>query len=589
MLKRRTLIGAVFLLVLALFASIGAVTPVIQADPLPPLRRINAPYLGPIYMRYTAIAWFGQITPDENYSDIRVGYNNQEIYIDVTTFDRRLWYDTSPTAADLTNWDAVSIYLNKDGNAGSAPGASAYRFDGQLNWWEARPNWQTAYRGNGSQWVTTPLSFTTAIDFAWDSATVGGLNVDQNDRGWRIEYRLPFSAFGLSGPPPQGTIWGLGVAVHDRDSAAGPPRADRLWPSGVNAAQPATWGQLHFGLPEYVPSASVQPSGQATIRHGLNGAVVKDGTVGGHTNCGSGLNYWTQWPNQNYAGVTFFNVQNQVKIADWPCFAKTYLTFPLHAVPAGKVIISATVTLRQFGNAGAGWNPGPQPSFIQVLSVGEDWDENTLNWNNAPLPRENWGILEVDPLANPGYPGVPRTWDVSGAAAEAYAAGEPLRLAFYSADSDMHSGRYFYSSEADPEVRPTLNVIWGNVVGRLQVDAQPAVARQTDRITYTLTFLGDGSPMTVTDQLPAEVSAPGALSANAGTVAYVAGTRQVWWTGTPSAGEPITITYPVTVLVSAPMVIVNQITLNSETVAPAIATVYVVVNPRQVWLPVLRK
>ena len=63
--------------------------------PLTTLDRINAPYLPDgIYYRHTAVAWLGQVTPDENYSDVRVGYDNSEIFIHVATFDRRLWYDT---------------------------------------------------------------------------------------------------------------------------------------------------------------------------------------------------------------------------------------------------------------------------------------------------------------------------------------------------------------------------------------------------------------------------------------------------------------------------------------------------------------
>jgi hypothetical protein len=80
-----------------------------------------------------------------------------------------------------------------------------------------------------------------------------------------------------------------------------------------------------------------------------------------------------------------FNVQNQEDISDWPCFSKYYVTFPLTGVPARKVIISSTLTLYQIGTAGEGWTPSPQPSYIQVLTADQDWNENTLTWNNAPL------------------------------------------------------------------------------------------------------------------------------------------------------------------------------------------------------------
>jgi hypothetical protein len=140
----------------------------------------------------------------------------------------------------------------------------------------------------------------------------------------------------------------------------------------MTATQPATWGQLHFGLPVYTPPASL-PGGTVTIRQGLNGAIVPDAGVGGTIGalCPGSLNYiWNQWGTANFAGANGVNVQNQLNIADWPCFSKYYLTFPLSGVPSGKSIQSATLTLHQWG----GSDPNlAQPSLVQVLTVAEDW------------------------------------------------------------------------------------------------------------------------------------------------------------------------------------------------------------------------
>ncbi len=424
-------------------------------------RRVNAPYfVGDVPFGKTAVFWFGRVTPQQNYADVRVGYNDSELYVNVAVFDRRLWYDTTPSLAELTAWDATSLFLDLDGNTGDAPDANAYRFVAQLNWWEARGAWQGAYRGNNSNWVTATVPFTTTTGWRGDAP----LN-DVDDRGWVVTYRIPFAGLGLGGAPPQGTIWGLGVILHDRDDASGTFIPDQVWPETMNPASPATWGQLAFGLPTYTAPLAT-PGSMVTIRHGLNGAVVPDVSAGGDTVCGDGLDYWTEWGEANYAGAGHANVQNQADVADWPCFSKYYVTFPLNALPAGKVIISATLTLHQFGNAGAGWTPPPEPSLIQVHTINQDWSENTLNWNNAPLALENVSRAWVDPLPSfPGWPGVPRTWDVSGAVAAAYLAGVPLRLAFYSADGAYHSGRYFVTSDTgdwNAVGRPTLQVSWGN-------------------------------------------------------------------------------------------------------------------------------
>jgi hypothetical protein len=196
----------------------------------------------------------------------------------------------------------------------------------------------------------------------------------------------------------------------------------------------------------------------------LNGAIVKDAHVGGHTLCGEEFNpdFFNGWGDRNFAGYDQINIQNQANLGDWPCFSKYYVTFPLDAIPPGKTILSAQLTMYQFGNS------SPQEansSLIQVLTVNEDWNEGTITWNNAPYAWENVGRAWVGVLpAYPGLPGVAREWDLSRAVAEAYQKGIPLRLALYSADGAMHSGKYFFSSNMDDYTqtsRPVLTVTWG--------------------------------------------------------------------------------------------------------------------------------
>jgi hypothetical protein len=85
----------------------------------------------------------------------------------------------------------------------------------------------------------------------------------------------------------------------------------------------------------------------------------------------------------NFTGAPDFNIQNQIDVADWPCFSKYYIIFPLDNIPAGKAIISAKLTLYQFGNAGDLNDPDPRnrphASLIQVLNVAEEWDEMTIS------------------------------------------------------------------------------------------------------------------------------------------------------------------------------------------------------------------
>ncbi len=565
----------------------------LEAAPLPLLRRVNAPWFnGDIQPDQAAIFWLGRVTSTENYADVRIGYNNTELYVAVLIFDRRLWYDETPTAATLTNYDAVSLYLDKDGNSGAVPDANSYRLVGQVNQWESRPNWQAAWRGNGTQWVSAAISFTTAIDYRWQDGNTGGFNNDQDNRGWYIEYHIPFASLGLSGPPAQGALWGLGVAVHDRDTATGPMSPLETWPENLADGQPGTWGQLRFGIPSYVPQPAV-PRGSTIIRDRLNGVNVPDAAVGGTIGnmCpGSPDVIWNQWANFSDPHNMQFNVQNQRDISDWPCFAKYFITFPLGTVPSGKVIISATLTLHQFGNAGDGGTPAPEPSYLQILTLGQAWNEDTLTWNTAPLARENVSGAWVDPL--PGYggdPGVPRTWDVSRAVAESYYAGEPLYLAIYSADWAYHSGRYFWSSDHDEypaEARPTLQVYWGDPVAKIDKTVRPAAARQGQSVTYTLKIVGSGRALTLTDNLPATVSTPGQIQvAGGGSASYQAGPHRVMWTGSVTAGQLVTISFPVTITTSVSQSIMNQAVLSDPVLGDSSDMAIVIANGHSVLLP----
>jgi hypothetical protein len=422
---------------------------------LPGTPRVNAPYFEQnLTNSRGAIFWFGRVTSQENYADVRVGYTADGLYVRINVFDRFVWHDRSPSPSSLTAWDAISLYINLNGS-------SAYRFDAQVTASEARPAFKASFINNGSGWQITPIRF-MAESFWRGNAP----NDDLEDNGWWLNYHIPFESLGLTGKPSTGNVWKMGVKLYDRDDDVGTPRPVQAWPSQSISDNPETWGELVFGLPSYSPPSGVVPSGSITIRHKLNGAVVNDAMVGGGTLCGQGLHFWNEWGETNYAGRDQVNIQNQIDVADWPCFSKLYLTFPLEQLPPGKVILSADLTLHQFGNSGGGDYGEPPLSLIQVLTVAEDWEEHTLTWNNAPRMLENISRAWVEPVQElSDWRGLPRTWDISLALAQAYQVNQPLRLVLYSADAPMHTGKYFFSSKVDDysaQSRPTLTVVWGD-------------------------------------------------------------------------------------------------------------------------------
>jgi hypothetical protein len=414
-------------------------------------RRVHVPNL--LEVDFTpAIFWMSDVNSMSNYSDVRLYYfEGYYLGIVVHTIDRLLWYDTTPSAPEIPAWDSVSVYLDLDGNVGSVPDSDSYRFDTQLY-----NNIQAYYRGNGSDWISASIPITSYT--GWRGTA--GPNSTSDNEGWVAYFEIPFTSLGLAGTPPQGTQWGLGLVLHDRDDAAGAIREDTTWPEAMNTNSPSTWGQLSFGPAIFTPPQA-GPGSTVMIRQGYQGATVVDAAVGGYTTCGNdGVDKWIDWGDRNYAADYQFNIQNQWDIADWPCFSKYYVTFPLEAIPAEQAIISATLTMNLLGTAGGGQWGDPPNSYIQVFTVDQDWDESTLTWNNAPPAVENISGTWVYPVVGAYH------WDVGLAVTQAYAAGEPLRLALYSADGDYHTGKYFFTSDSNDwggEIRPTLRVTYGSL------------------------------------------------------------------------------------------------------------------------------
>lgn len=438
-------------------------------NPAAASRAVNAPYIDSSdilgqHLAETAVLWFGQLTPDRSSTDVRVAYNNTELVIYTTTYDRIITYNTSATPGDLTQWDTAALAIQTDSAANAKPGANAYRYMVSARQYEALtdPRYRATYRGNGSGWSVQSLSF------LYNFGSMGsGVGDSGEDKGWAVTFRIPFSSLGIS-KPANGTIWRMHLEVYNRNSQSGPSLGSQTWPENGDANSPSSWGQLRFGMPVYTPPAAKNPQ-TLTVRRGLAGSTVIDAGVGGGADCGGAAapgNYYPTWGSLNYSGRTDMNVQNQGLIADWPCFSRVYLTFSLPAIPNGKIVRSARLVLAHMG----GSEPSQAvPSYIQFLSLSEDWSEATVNWNNGPLARENLGGAWV-PVYTPDWSDpnpwskIPkREWDVSLAVIDAYNRGTPLRLAMYSADhgttDGMHTGKYFVSSDSEDwnaANRPTL-------------------------------------------------------------------------------------------------------------------------------------
>lgn len=448
-------------------------------------RTVNAPYQGSsVNWAQTAIFWFGeaelradQLPPGRNYVDVRVAYNDAGLLFSINAIDYFAWYDAAATAtSDLRLFDGAAIYLDTSGGRNTTPQPSSYYFlsglylTGHISP-SSVPNYQRSARGRGGAWDTSWKAPWQILD-AWSEwcPTCSAPNSNSSagvDYGWFIRTQIPWASLGLSGPPPAGQTWGLGVVLYDRDEPLpAAPLPPQVWPETFDAQSPATWGWLRFGATANSAAPGLA-SGQTVIRRGLGTSRVEDAWIGGGGVCGGGH---MGDPDGDYHGddMNLF-VGNQYQVADFPCSSKSYLRFYLEGVPPGSTILSATLTMHHWGNA---YPPEAHPSLVQVFTVDNTWAEDSLSWNNAPMARENIAATWVSPL--PDYyegPGNPYTWDVTAATAAAYATGSPLSIALYSADWYLHGSKYLRSSEVDDwyaAARPTLTIVWGDT-GRERV------------------------------------------------------------------------------------------------------------------------
>jgi hypothetical protein len=248
------------------------------------------------------------------------------------------------------------------------------------------------------------------------------------------------------------------MIMYDRDTAdVSGVTTPQVWPEAFSTTDPSTWGRLHFGPFQSTPPGGT-PQGTTVIRAATpDDNTVEDSWMGGGGDCSGGHNGKGETNRDPDPGLF---VASQVKIADFPCFSKSYLRFSLVSIPAGKAILSATMTLYHWGNA----NPSSaQPSWVHLYTIADPWGEMTIHWNNAPLAKENVAATWINPRsAGQTGPADPYNWDVTQAVIEAYGKGQPLNVAIYSSDSGFDSSKYLVSSENFNTVeRPKLVVTWG--------------------------------------------------------------------------------------------------------------------------------
>ncbi|MEM9776547.1 MAG: DNRLRE domain-containing protein [Chloroflexota bacterium] len=415
----------------------------------------------------SSVFWFGELDATQNHIDIRVAYNTNELQFFASVFDRELFFDEAAVESRFDQYDTVSIYLKPKGSS------QTFLFKSQLFNAKDQLDYRIAYRDSGSGFVRDDsISFTGPTnDFpnlVWYGESLNNESTDprDQDRGWYTRFNIPFSEIGMP-TPETGDVWEIAIVGHDRDDAAGNVVNSQIWPPTAAVTDTASWGELRFGRTADDSPFATQ-TGSISLRHGVNGVDIIDAQVGGGTNCGIDYDpdFFNGWATHNFNGDAQINVQNQMNTEDWPCFSKILISVPVSSIPAFKEIISAELTMFQFGNAGGGAFDPAVGSNLQIMTVDSGFDEATVNWINSPSVVEHIDEVWVDPINNANNfanPPIPVTWDVKSAVKQAIADGERMNLVIYSADWALHSGKYFYSSDAnDVDHRPLVNITYGD-------------------------------------------------------------------------------------------------------------------------------
>jgi uncharacterized repeat protein (TIGR01451 family) len=123
----------------------------------------------------------------------------------------------------------------------------------------------------------------------------------------------------------------------------------------------------------------------------------------------------------------------------------------------------------------------------------------------------------------------------------------------------------------------------------LRKQASRSTADFGNTLVYTLTLVGAGVPITLTDAIPAGAAyVAGSAARDPGFGSLVSNSTGVTWTGTLTAAEVLRVTFAVTVTATGPQAIVNRARL-SDGQGTIERTATTIANGLEVYLPLVRK
>jgi outer membrane protein assembly factor BamB len=119
--------------------------------------------------------------------------------------------------------------------------------------------------------------------------------------------------------------------------------------------------------------------------------------------------------------------------------------------------------------------------------------------------------------------------------------------------------------------------------------AVPRLGNQWDAVTYTLSFVGIGATLTLTDTMALGMSGPTGfkLTGTAVTPSYDGDSHQLFWTDSPELNQQVTIIYESTISTEQTAALKNTVQLNEAGQRLIVATATVLANPILTFLPLV--
>ncbi|HUV67651.1 MAG TPA: right-handed parallel beta-helix repeat-containing protein [Sedimentisphaerales bacterium] len=185
----------------------------------------------------------------------------------------------------------------------------------------------------------------------------------------------------------------------------------------------------------------------------------------------------------------------------------------------------------------------------------------------SPYPHDLWNVnpMFVDPVANDYH----------------------LRPDSPAVDAGITLENVVNDFDSNPRPQGTAYDIGAYEVPMSRKTASASAARTGEIITFTISIVVTGRPVTVTDALPNQLAYLSSMSACPGTTTYNASARRVTYSGTPPSGLACVLQISVRIDTNQTIAVTNSATIDSGQSPPQAVSVMIILNGLDLYLPII--